>query len=93
MSKNEINALNENELQNVTGGAGASLPDPKYPIGTPVLQDMFREEIGQDSGEVIAYGWYDGEKYSYVVRWRIQGERKHSEDEIERLYRCWDLSR
>lgn len=91
--KNEKFELNENELLNVSGGAGGSMPEPRFPIGTPVLEDSFNQEVGQDSGEVVAYGWYEDGKYSYIVRWRIKGERKYSEDEIERFYRCWDLSR
>ena len=89
--KNEKYAVDENELMNVSGGTG-SMPAPRFPIGTPVLENEFSQDVGQDSGEVVAYGWYEDGKYSYIVRWKMKGERKYSEEEVERLYRCWDLS-
>lgn len=91
--RNEKFAVDEAELMNVTGGTGDSMPAPRFPIGTPVLETEFIQEVGQDSGEVVAYGWYEDGKYSYIVRWRMKGERKYSEEEVEKLYRCWDLSR
>ena len=92
-SKKERYELNESELQSITGGAQGELPAPRFPIGTPVLEDCFSQDIGQDSGEVVAYGWYENGEYSYVISWRIKGDRKYSEKEVERFYRCWDLSR
>ena len=90
--KNEKYAVSEAELLNVAGGTENSMPAPRFPIGTPVLETEFRQEVGQDSGEVIAYGWYEDGKYSYIIRWKIKGERKYSEEEVQRFYRCWDLS-
>lgn len=82
--------IKDSELETATGGAASG--EAKYPIGTPVLEDCFNQEIGQDSGEVVACGCSDGGEYSYIVRWKIKGEKQHTESEIERYYRCWDLS-
>lgn len=88
--------LSESELSTVAGGAGYSdvKYEPKYPVGTPVLENAFNQAIGQDSGEVIGYIWPDPEqKPEYFVKWTIKGERRHTEEEIGRFYQCWDLSR
>ena len=88
--RKEAYEINDSELEATTGGAAPG--GAKYPIGTPVLETEFTQEIGQDSGEVVAYACSDGGKYTYIVRWRIKGEKKHTESEIEKFYRCWDLS-
>lgn len=90
--KNERYELNDNELNNVTGGTATDSIPPKFPIGTKVLETEFSQSVGQDRGEVIAYGWPENGKYSYIIKWNIHGEKKYTEDRVERFRMCWELT-
>lgn len=89
--KNGRYELNDNELNDVNGGTGESMP-PRFPIGTKVLETEFQEAVGQDRGEVIAYGWPEDGKYSYIIKWNIHGEKKYSEERVAQLHMCWELT-
>lgn len=84
--------ISDSELDRVAGGAGGEYPMPKYPIGTEVLETEFSQSVGQDRGFVIAYGWPEDGKYSYIIKWDIHGEKKYTEERVERFRMCWELT-
>lgn len=86
------NVMNDSDLMNITGGVSSEGSLPKYPIGTEVLENSFSQTEGQDKGAIVAYGWPENGKYSYIVKWSRKGEIKYTEEEVKVFRMCWELT-